>query len=552
MILQVGRIRGLHTRGVAAGAVASRRRDIRSSNESNATIAEGCSAMSFLALAAAAVCAGLPRPFFQHSWDTLPVFWFSANESALEGPSGQALMAKFPIAILAWQTDVKGAPAWRHSEEKMRRQAAELKLSAPHTSVLAYIQGQLVEPWYDSQWKLMPPPCGNDTTGIYSDYFLMDNHTGVTRPAEWPSPDKAGGCEWMWNYDHSKETVREYFLNEVVLPVASIDNMFGVWFDSSDFLPCTGMGPYNMPGFNNMTISPRDSVARERLFNGTVAWKKAVATALNQRGQIPIYSSVNSWNHSGCPYDEEHVAKELAGLSHGRFYEGWGGSKVGASCDEIANARAEAEAGIAVFANNIGPLTTYQTAAFLVGAGNQSFFASATGWTDPGTVWQPEFYDQPLGKPLGRAEVSGTKWTRHFEHTTVTLDCGTKTAEISDWPVPPPPPPTPPTPPTPPPTPPPPQPPTPTKGRWSVAWNCTSCEKSRSRLKILGAGLSLEECKSACVGTPTCRFANFNYGPGTPRGSLGCDLYSSCSPPMHLKTCGTQFDGWWNTFIYGR
>ena len=59
--------------------------------------------MSFLALAAAAVCAGLPRPVFQHSWDTLPVFWFSANESALEGPSGQALMAsKFPIAILAY------------------------------------------------------------------------------------------------------------------------------------------------------------------------------------------------------------------------------------------------------------------------------------------------------------------------------------------------------------------------------------------------------------------------------------------------------------------
>jgi hypothetical protein len=488
------------------------------------------------------------RPQFEHSWDTLPVFWFSANESALEGPAGQALMAKFPIAILAWQTDVKGDPAWRHSEEKMRRQAAELKRSAPHTSVLAYIQGQLVEPWYDSQWKLMPPPCGNDTGGIYSDYFLMDNHTGVSRPAEWPSPNKAEGCEWMYNYAHSQKKVREYFLNEVVLPVASIDNMFGVWFDSSDFLPCTHMGPYSMPGFNNMTISPRDMPARERLFNGTVAWKKAVATALNARGQIPIYSSLNKWNQSGCPYNEEHVAKELAGLSHGRFYEGWGGSKVGASCSEIANAQAEAEAGVAVFANNMGPLTTYQTAAFLVGAGNQSFFASATGWTDPGTVWQPDFYDQPLGKPLGKAEVLGTKWTRHFEHTTVTLDCATKTAEISNWPVPPPPP----TPPPAPPSPPPAQPPTPTKGEWSVAWNCTSCEKSQSRLKVLGAGLSLDECKSACMATSTCGFANFNYGPGTPHGSLGCDLYSSCTPPMHLRTCVGKFDGWWNTFIYGR
>jgi hypothetical protein len=141
------------------------------------------------------------RPRFDHSWDTLPVFWFSANESALEGPKGMALMARYPIAILAWQTDVKGDPAWRHSEDKMRTQAAELARSAPNTSVLAYIQGQLVEPWYDSQWKLMPPPCGNDTRGTFADYFLMDNHTGENRPAEWPGPNKAAGCEWMWNYE---------------------------------------------------------------------------------------------------------------------------------------------------------------------------------------------------------------------------------------------------------------------------------------------------------------------------------------------------------------
>jgi hypothetical protein len=286
--------------------------------------------------------------------------------------------------------------------------------------------------------------------------------------------------------------------------------------------------------------------ARERLFNGTVAWKKAVATALNARGQIPIYSSLNSWNTSSCPYDEQHVTEELRGLSHGRFYEGWGGRE-GASCSEIANARTEAEAGIAVFANNIGPLTTYQTAAFLVGAGNQSFFASAMGWTDPGTTWQPNFYDQPLGKPLGRALVQGTKWTRHFAHTSVTLDCADKSATITNWPTPPPPPPpSPPVPPSPPPTP-------PAKGAWSRAWNCTSCEQSKSRLKVLGRGKSLEACKAACVATESCGFVNFNYGPGTANGSLGCDLYSSCIPPMHLKpSCAGKFDGWWNTFIYGR
>lgn len=172
----------------------------------------------------------------------------------------------------------------------MKTEAAALARSAPNTTVLAYLQGQLIEPWYDSQWRLMPPPCGNDSAGLYSGFYLMDNHTGSNRPAEWPSPNSA--CPWMYNYDHSNPEVRQYFVNEVVLPVARIPNIFGTFFDSSDFLPCTGMGPYNMPGFNNMTINPRDEAARERLFNGTVAWKKAVATALNARGQIPIFSSV--------------------------------------------------------------------------------------------------------------------------------------------------------------------------------------------------------------------------------------------------------------------
>lgn len=478
-------------------------------------------------------------PQFNHSWDTMPVFWFSANESSLEGPAGMALMAKYPIAILAWQTDVKGDPAWRHSEAKMHRQAAELERAAPNTSVLGYIQGQLIEPWYDSQWKLMPPPCGNDSDGMYSDFFLMDNHTGVNRPAQWPSPNSA--CPWMFNYDHSKAKVRDYFVNEVVLPMAKAPNMFGVWFDSTDFLPCTGMGPYNMPGFDNMTVNPRDKRARERLFNGTVAWKKAVATALNGRGQIPIFSSLNRWNESGCPFNEQHVATQLAGLSHGRFYEGWSGQ-----CEEIANAQAEAEAGVATFVNNRGPLTTYKAASFLVGAGEQSFFASCTSWTDPGTVWHPDFFDHPLGKPLGRAEVTGTRWTRRFAHTTVTLDCADPSAgiaNISGWPVPPPPPP---------PAPSPPEPKPPAKGAWSAAWNCTSCERSNSRIRALGRGLTLDACKASCVANSKCTFVNFNYGNGSTHGSLGCDIYSSCSPPMHLSTCAGVFDGWWNTFIYGR
>ena len=42
-----------------------------------------------------------------------------------------------------------------------------------------------------------------------------------------------------------------------------------------------------------MHLSPCDMVAKERLFNGTVAWKTAVAQQLNSHGQVPIFSSIN-------------------------------------------------------------------------------------------------------------------------------------------------------------------------------------------------------------------------------------------------------------------
>ena len=76
----------------------------------------------------------------------------------------------------------------------------------------------------------------------------------------------------------------------------------------------------------------------------------------------------------------------------------------------------------------------YTVAAFLMTAGNQSFFASSTCWVDPCTTWHSEFYDRPLGSPLGPGQqVSASEWHRQFEHVNVTLDCTARTATIEGW-----------------------------------------------------------------------------------------------------------------------
>ena len=66
-------------------------------------------------------------------------------------------------------------------------------------------------------------------------------------------------------------------------------------------------------------------------------------------------------------------------------------------------------------------------------AGNQSFLASCSCWTDPCTQWHPEFYDKKLGAPkgLGHSDPASPKeWHREFEHATVDLDCNAKSATI--------------------------------------------------------------------------------------------------------------------------
>ena len=402
-----------------------------------------------------------------------------------------------------------------------------------------YLQGQLAMDWYESTRRLLPPPCGTDASGNFTSFFLKNASDGT--PAHWPSPfcSPAG---YDLNYDFSQPEVVDYYVNHIALPLADSENLFGLWFDDTNWLAC-----YDMCNeVHDIHLTPCDLAAKERLFNGTIAWKTAVATALNKNGQIPIFSSVNSWdmpppttqNLNGCSRNEEQVTKELAGLKYGRFYEGWSGK-----CPDIVNIQNEAEAGIAVFANNYGQLNDYDVASFLMGAGNQSFFASCTCWTDPCTSWHPQYYDQRLGPPKGPGQLvngSTTQWRREFEFVNVTLDCFHRTANFEGWnstaPSP-----APVAPPTPSPAPPP-------KGQWSPPYHCTSCNEGETPLQQIMIPVTLAECESACVNNSKCTAIGF--GVHQDHHGEGCQLFASCDRPWHYPGCHS--DEWWTTYLFGR
>ena len=75
----------------------------------------------------------------------------------------------------------------------------------------------------------------------------------------------------------------------------------------------------------------------------------------------------------------------------------------------------------------------YALAAFLIAAGDSSFFGFSDGWYFNGTRWHEE-YDRPLGAPRGPATVSGPDnmtYARQFAHADVALDVANHKASIA-------------------------------------------------------------------------------------------------------------------------
>ena len=94
--------------------------------------------------------------------------------------------------------------------------------------------GQLAIDWYESTREMLPPPCGSDSAGEYTGFWLKG---ADGKPAAWPSPH----CGPDLNYDFSQRRVQEHFVSSVALPMANHANVKGLWFDDTDWLACTDM-----------------------------------------------------------------------------------------------------------------------------------------------------------------------------------------------------------------------------------------------------------------------------------------------------------------------
>ena len=168
--------------------------------------------------------------------------------------------------------------------------------------------------------------------------------------------------------------------------------------------------------------------------------KKNTLVSLTKSKQIPTRKHVTApfggqVSRDSAPLNASVFDSMLRRNGAMHFNEFFAGSE-----DDIQTALAITRAGGLYMVHASGPTTVgpfsareYCLAAFLIVAGEHSYWGMGHGWGVGSFPWYPEF-DRTLGKPLGDASSPGPGlYVRAFEHLNVTLDSGKKIATIN-WP----------------------------------------------------------------------------------------------------------------------
>eukprot|EP00054_Salpingoeca_dolichothecata_P012393 m.68758 g.68758 ORF g.68758 m.68758 type:complete len:369 (-) comp19924_c0_seq1:21-1127(-) len=338
-----------------------------------------------------AVAVGATFPEF--SWDTIPVFWHSANSSGGFSPETAAFAARFPLVTIEKFMAEASAPEHTGAELKIVEAARQIK-SAPGgntTRVLFYLNSIM-------------------------DWDMYDLH------AKLKQLDKAGHSLWLYDKDDNLVQIRGQNVFDL-----SNSTMRQMWIDVLVKARSSGVidGAFADRGTENATWAPL-APGKQEAYNQGHAQMMIQAQQAMGGSQIPFISNNGDYQQvSGRmferfahdDFDHNNLNQDIAALQHeatmGHIAEVHGGEPCNAEFFNIS------------------------MAAFLIGAGEYAYYACTEGWdTSSGwMVWHPE-YDYPLGKPTSQAMVERTtegamtSYKRSFASgTTVSLQVGA----TGDW-----------------------------------------------------------------------------------------------------------------------
>ena len=314
-----------------------------------------------LLLLAVGICstwAALP----QFSWDTLPVFFHSANSTGQYNDDALKVIAKFQMATIekSMGYDVKDVD----DEDEMVLAMKAIKAVNPKIGTYFYMNSH--------KDRLKMTRMAREFNK-HPDYALRDEK-GV----------KVKNNQGVYVFDVSKPEVRKWWLN-ICLNATKYANGDGCYCDSSQRV--------------NATFTPRLSPSKEKAWSeGLINLTREVQEALGDNnlliGKVANQSYVKAAQIEQFEASNSSIQSLLLGTSVGQVMQ----------------------AHVPISVRCTSDLTDY-IAAFLIGAGQYSYFGCGN-WvserddTEPLT-WRPE-YDKPLGAPKGPAQYTAGVWTRSF------------------------------------------------------------------------------------------------------------------------------------------
>ena len=316
----------------------------------------------------------------QFSWDTVPVFFHSGNESGLYSQEGLQTMAKFQmVTIEKFQSyQVQGID----DEDDMVAVMKAVKKINPNVATYFYMNSYKDRPEMTRMARELEQ---------HQDWFLR-NEDGIKV--------KNNG-QGYYVFDLSKPDVRQWWQDTCLRAIKDADGD-GCYCDSSDQRPVKFTPPLSdaifekfEKGLLDLTRDVQSALGDDKLLIGKVSNQSFVKSV-----QIEFFHPNN-----------DSINELMLGVTNGKVMQ----------------------AHVPVQVDCTGDLTNY-LAAFLIGAGDYSYFGCGKWNTirDDKTAmtWKPE-YDKPLGAPRGPAIYNNGVWKREFaKGTSVMFDTTSNTGTI--------------------------------------------------------------------------------------------------------------------------
>ena len=316
----------------------------------------------------------------QFSWDTVPVFFHSGNESGLYSQEALQTMAKFQmVTIEKFQSyQVQGID----DEDDMVAVMKAVKKINPNVATYFYMNSNKDIPELTRTARQFEQ---------HPDWFLR-NEDGI----------KVKDSQGLYVFDLTNPVVRQWW-QDTCINATIVTNGDGCYCDSSQQRPFLKFTP------------PLSNAIFEKFEKGLLDLTRDVQRALGDDklliGKVSNQSFVKSVQMEYFQPNNDSINELMLGVTNGKVMQ----------------------AHVPVQVDCTGDLTNY-LAAFLIGAGDYSYFGCGM-WRTMGDdktamTWKPE-YDKPLGAPRGPAIYNNGVWKREFaKGTSVMFDTTSNTGTI--------------------------------------------------------------------------------------------------------------------------